>query len=186
MFYRNLITSFLILFSAQANASFIYSYTGNPFTYAGNTDPSQLAYSSESFIEFSFVTNEKLQFGASYAAPAIWKFSDGTQSFSSLDGILFDQFIVSVSNDLTKIFDSWYIDITPEQFLYVETIQTRFEGPGLTGDWGQNKLYNYGGNSDSPGQWTITTNMVPAPPAITLMGLGLAILFGLKYRKAQT
>jgi len=167
----------LLMFMAlpiNAIGSYLYTYTGNPFTYSGNTDPSNLAYSNSNNVEFSFVSDVLLQPTTIITIPTDWYFSDGTQTYTSSDGVTFDQFYLTPSSTLGVVFDDWYIDISPActGCGYAQTIQTRNQGAGLIGDWGQNYLGNYGGNWNSPGLWNITST-VPEPPVIALLSIGL-------------
>jgi hypothetical protein len=136
----------LLLVAAHdvAFADAIYSYTGNYFTYAGNSVLDQYAYSASSRVEFTAHTPNAWQ-GPGFAFPSItsWSITDGTQTFS---GSSANTPVINLVPDVLNVMKFWTIHITPECVNCFITINTTNNGSGQSYDWGQNVAFNYGGN----------------------------------------
>lgn len=175
---------------STAQADFIYSYTGNSFTYAGNSVPSSLAYSTKNLISFTFITAQQVVgVGAVNPVASSWVFSDGTQTISSLDALKPASFQLTVtpSNSQVKVFDYWTIALnTNIPFTnFPNYLNTTYDlnqySQYLVYDWGQNQLGNYGGNNGLPGTWTVRPSDIAAVPLPSVLWLFSSSLIGLVF-----
>ena len=159
-----------------AHANFVYTYTGQPFTYAGNTVVDSLAYSGANYLSFTFTTGDLLA-GSNPISPVMtaWSFSDGTQTFSSMDGISLNGFSVTPGIAADSVFSNWEIWVTPPCAECFIELNTTNAADGRVYDWAQNELSNYGGNWNSPGTWAVAKS-VPEPSTVALLLMGLGLL----------
>jgi hypothetical protein len=171
-------------FAASLEASYTYTYTGNNFSYAGNTQPGEKAYDLTKKITFSFTTSQAVE-NMELGMPIFneWTFSDGTQIVNSMNIVGLENFLLLVSASAApgKVFEQWDIHLNYNlplssypNFLNTTNRLNQFSQP-LVYDWGQNELGNYGGNDDLPGTWAVT--VVPEPEASVLLLAGICLGF---------
>ena len=200
----------LIMMTASANASFVYSYTGNNF----NSFSSPSSWDTSKKVSGTFELQNALGqdlFG-SQITPTSFSFTDGVNTITDTD-VAGDPLLYNVEfnfhTDSNGDITTWsiYLDFGP--------VSTPFY-PGTLGSIGDNlvRIHTTGGllatawdigivftctaiNPDnscatdaeygeiksSPGTWTVSS--VPIPSAIWLFGSGLLGLIGIaKHKKA--
>ena len=170
---RTVLLSLLILlvFSVSAIADVTYSYTGNPFT--TTTSP----YSSANFVTVSFTTASPL--GANLSdfvfIPIQFTISDQLSILNNASALQSTHF--QVSTDANGFFTNWFFWAF-DGHDYIESIHI----PLITWDYASHGSAEFTGNvQDAPGQWS--TDPVPEPSGLLLLGSGMATLAGVVRRR---
>jgi hypothetical protein len=145
--------------AAHTSADTIYSYTGNPFTFAASP------YTTNDFISGSFDLATPLDNNLPLTAitPTSFSFFDGVRTFHSATPGVFSSF--NIQTDATGTPDHWNIFISiPPSFTALTTanlappqITDTITFPPITGP--------RAGNLNNPGTWSV----VPGP----IVGAGL-------------
>jgi hypothetical protein len=167
--------------AAQSTADTIYTYTGNPFTFALSP------YTTNDFLSGSFVLATPLGNDVPFSqiTPLSFSFTDGILTISSpccmAPGVSFFQ----IQTDSTGIPSFWTINISPG-FSVGDPLFSSFNPPdpgGLSPEDVTTRIVVAGSrqvfarNLDSPGTWSVTTTS-PVPGPIAGAGLPGLILAG--------
>jgi hypothetical protein len=182
--FATLCASLVMPVSVSAT-EYTYTYTGNSFSYAGNSSP-LMAYSEANRIAFSFTAEEVLA-PLTTVSPTTWSFSDGTQTFNSEEGYNLNGFAITSANPSAEnLFSDWmfHLDASSSCESCVVALNTSNSGAQVY-DWAQNQLFNYGGNWTNPGTWSLSVSELPEPTSTLLLGFGLLGLAASRRKSAK-
>ena len=194
------------LASMTANASVVYTYTGNTFTDIQDSDPPAGTFTMSDFVSLSFVVPDLLiNLGVPDTGvpvnilPITYTASNGRTTFTETSPLTVE--VIQVITNSSGSITGWHIHLaTGDANLQLgeqgEDIYTGFNTLSSERDGGNRTectqraesdascqvwLVDYGSNTNNPGIWTVSS--VPIPAAIWLFGPGLLGLIGIARRK---
>jgi hypothetical protein len=166
---RRLVTILLVAFASSADATVMYEYTGNPFTFVLSP------YATSDFVSGSFTVNDPLPASSSVSPiPLSFSFSDGLQTLTDAS-VTASTF--SFSTDAQGNFTGWFVQLLngTSYGIFTGTI-AGFLDQGTS-------LDAYATNTQARGSWTMS--VIPEPSTLPLVTLGLlGIASGARLRRA--
>ena len=168
------------LASISANASVVYTYTGNTFTNINDNDPPAGTFTTSDFVSFSFIVPTLLTDLAlpTLISPTSFTASNGRTTLTETSPLTLET--IRVATDSSGSITGWYINLATgdanlqlgEQgdqiFTGFNTVfgegesgnrtecTQRAEGDALCKDW----LVDSASNSNNPGTWTVSTDVI--------------------------
>jgi hypothetical protein len=164
-----------LAYPASVQASVTYQYIGNHFTFV--TGP----YTTSDFVTVMFRLADPLpaNFDGT-VTPTAFTVTDGVQTINNHNATAPDV-VFQFATDATSTITHWHVGVAIGDFPNIDTFNLL---PDIIGDDAVDENLDGGGNSDSPGVWSVNASVPDAGSTLSLMTLTLMAL-ALVARRSQ-